>query len=112
MREFLSSKIHKAYVTKANLNYMGSISIDENLIEKAGLQPYQKVLIVSNTSGARLETYVIASKERGEIQMNGACSHLIKIGEEIIILGFCFSEKSITPRVILVDKNNRFLKYL
>jgi len=112
MREFLTSKIHKAYVTKADLNYMGSITVDEELMKKANLLPYQKVLVVSNTSGARLETYLMPGKEKGEIQMNGACSHLIKVGEEILILGFSFLEKSEKPRVILVDKQNRFCQYL
>lgn len=113
MRFVLRSKIHKATVTEANLNYIGSITIDESLIEKAGFWAGEKVLVVSNTSGARLETYVIAGKrDSGVICMNGAASHLIKVGEEIIVMGFELTDKPIKPKNILVDKNNRFVKYL
>ncbi len=86
MRFILRSKIHKARVTEADLSYVGSITIDEELIEKVGFGPGEKVLVVSNTSGARLETYVISGKKgSGVICMNGATAHLIKKGEEIII---------------------------
>lgn len=113
MRWILRSKIHKATVTEANLNYIGSITIDEDLIEKTGLWPGEKVLVVSNTTGARLETYVIVG-ERGSgiICMNGATAHLIKTGEEIIIMGFELTDKPIEPKNILVDRSNKFVKYL
>lgn len=113
MRWILRSKIHKANVTEADLNYIGSITIDEDLIEKVGFWPGEKVLIVSNTSGARLETYVIVGKRNsGIICMNGAAAHLIKVGEEIIIMGFELTDKPIKVKNILVDKNNKFVKYL
>ncbi len=113
MRFVLRSKIHKATVTETNLNYIGSITIDEDLIEKAGFWPGEKVLVVSNTSGARLETYIIpGERNSGKICMNGAASHLIKEGEEIIIMGFELTDKPIKPKIILVDKKNRFVKYL
>jgi len=113
MRFMLRSKIHKATVTETNLNYIGSITIDEDLIEKAGFWPGEKVLVVSNTSGARLETYVIpGERNSGKICMNGAASHLIKVGEEIIIMGFELTDKPIKPKIVLVDKKNRFVKYL
>ena len=113
MKWVLSSKIHKATVTNADLDYIGSITIDEDLIEKVGLWPGERVLVVSNTSGARLETYVIVG-ERGSgiICMNGASSHLIKVGEEIIITGFELTDKPIEPKIILVDKNNKFVRFL
>jgi len=113
MRFVLRSKIHKAIVTEANLNYIGSITIDEDLIDKAGFWPGEKVLVVSNTSGARLETYIIAG-ERGSgiICMNGASAHLIKTGEEIIIMGFELTDKPIKPKNILVNRKNKFIKYL
>lgn len=111
MRWVLRSKIHKAIVTDGNLNYIGSITIDKELIEKAGFVEGEKVLVVSNTTGARVETYIIAGK-KGEICMNGASAHLIKVGEEIIIMGFELSDKPIKPKNILVDKNNKFVKYL
>jgi len=81
MRWVLRSKIHKATVTEANLNYLGSITIDEDLIEKAGFWRGEKVLVASNASGARLETYIISGKRKsGAVCMNGAAAHLIKAG--------------------------------
>ena len=113
MRWVLRSKIHKATVTDANVAYVGSITIDEALIERVGLWPGEKVLVVSNTSGARLETYVIAgARDSGVINMNGAAAHLIKRGEEIIIIGFELTERPITPRQILVDQDNRYVRDL
>jgi aspartate 1-decarboxylase len=113
MRWILRSKIHKATVTEADLNYIGSITIDEDLMEKAGFWPGEKVLVVSNTSGERLETYVIVGKkDTGIICMNGASAHLIKVGEEIIIMGFELTKKPIKSKNILVDKNNKFVRYL
>lgn len=113
MRWYLRSKIHKATVTEANLEYVGSITIDKDLLDKSGLNPGEKVLVVSNTSGSRLETYVIeGNPNSGVICMNGAAAHLIKKGEEIIIMGFELSKKPIIPSCIFVDKNNKFLGYL
>ena len=114
MREVLQSKIHKATVTEANLSYLGSVTIDEDLLEKADLWEGQKVLIVSNTSGARLETYVLRGKRHsGVICINGAAAHLIKKGEEVIIIGFQLSRTpNPEPRCLLVDNQNKFIKYL
>src|SRR5574342_1179944 len=113
MRFVLRSKIHKATVTEANIDYIGSITIDEDLLDKVGLWVGEKVLVSSNTSGARLETYVISGKRgSGVICMNGACAHLIKRGEEIIIMGFELTNKKNKPKVILVDSKNKFVKYL
>lgn len=113
MRWFLHAKIHKAIVTEANLDYIGSITIDESLLEKSGLQAGEKVLVVSNNTGTRLETYIISGlKNSGIICMNGASAHLIKKGEEIIIMGFELSDKTVPAKNILVDKNNQFVKYL
>ena len=113
MRFVLRSKIHKATVTEADLEYEGSITIDQSLMKLAGFIPGEKVLVVSNTSGARLETYVISGKENsGVICMNGAAAHLIKKGEEIIIMGFELSDKSLMVKNILVDRENRFVSFL
>ena len=113
MRWVLRSKIHKATVTEANLKYVGSITIDEDLVERAGLIEGERVLVTSNTSGSRLETYVIVGERgSGMICMNGAAAHLITAGEEIIIMGFELSESPITPKLILVDQENRFVRYL
>lgn len=113
MKSFLHAKIHKAIVTEANLEYVGSITIDEELMDKVGILPGEKVLVANNTNGARLETYVIAGKKNsGLICMNGATAHLIKVGDEIVIMAFEFSDEPIISKNILVDKNNKFKKYL
>jgi aspartate 1-decarboxylase len=113
MRWVLRSKIHKATVTEANLNYVGSITIDKDLLERVGLWPGEKVLVVSNTSGARLETYVIVGARYSRtICMNGAAAHLIRVGEEIIIMGFELTDKPVEPRAILVDRENKFVTLL
>jgi aspartate 1-decarboxylase len=113
MRILLKSKIHKAIVTESNLDYIGSITIDKKLMELADIWAGEKVLVCSNATGARLETYVIAGEENsGKICMNGASAHLIKQGEEIIIMAFEASDLPIAPKIILVDKNNKFVKYL
>jgi aspartate 1-decarboxylase len=113
MRWLMRSKIHNATVTEANLAYIGSITIDEELMDLVGLWPGEKVLVVSNTSGARLETYVIAGARGSSVMaMNGAAAHLIGIGEQIIVMGFELSAAPVTPSAILVDRKNRFVRFL
>ncbi|MEZ5525171.1 MAG: aspartate 1-decarboxylase [Pseudomonadales bacterium] len=113
MRSVLKSKIHKATVTEANLEYVGSITIDRDLIEAVDLWPNERVMVVSNTTGARLETYVIAGpRGSGAICVNGAAAHLINEGEEVIIMGFELVKEPIEPKVILVDQQNRLVKHL
>ncbi|MDI6765624.1 MAG: aspartate 1-decarboxylase [Bacteroidota bacterium] len=112
MRTYLKSKIHNAKVTEANLKYVGSITIDEALMKKADISEYEKVLVVDNTNGNRLETYVIKGKKNsGKICMNGAAAHLIKKGDEIIIMTFQISTKPLKPKIIIVDKHNKFIDY-
>ena len=113
MRWLMRSKIHNATVTEADVNYVGSISIDEDLIERAGFWPGEKVLVVSNTSGARLETYIIPGERgSGVIGMNGAAAHLIRAGEQVIIIGFELADKPIEQTAILVDDENRWVRDL
>jgi aspartate 1-decarboxylase len=113
MRLILNAKIHKAVVTEADINYIGSITIDKSLLRKVDLWPYEKVLVVSNTSGHRLETYVLEGEEdSGLVCMNGAAAHLIQRGEEIIIMSFVQTSIPTNPTSILVDRNNKFIKYL
>ena len=113
MRWVMRSKIHKATVRQADVNYVGSITIDEDLMDRAGLWPHEKVLVVSNTSGARLETYTIPGERgSGVINMNGAAAHLIKAGEEIIIIGFELTDQPVAARQILVDGDNRYVRDL
>ncbi len=113
MRIYLRSKIHKATVTDADLHYVGSITIDEALMDKADLAEYERVLVVSNTNGQRLETYVIKGpRGSGAIEMNGAAAHLIQKGHEIIIMAFEVTDSPPVPRNVLVDRNNAFVRYL
>ena len=113
MRWMLRSKIHQATVTEADLQYVGSITIDEELMDMVGLIPGERVLVVSNTSGARLETYTIPGpRGAGDVCMNGAAAHLIKKGDEIIIMGFELVEKPVESKQIVVGKHNEFLRYL
>ena len=113
MRQLLRAKIHKATVTEADLTYIGSITIDADLLELVDLWPGEKVLVVSNTSGERLETYVIEGERgSGAIKMNGAAAHRIRVGDEIIIIAFGISDEPIEAKQILVDADNRFVQNL
>ncbi len=113
LREVLIGKIHNATVTGAEVEYVGSIGIDSDLVEKADLWPGQKVLVVSNTTGERLETYIIPeSAGSGAITMRGGAARRIGKGEEIIILGFALSDEPLEAKAALVDSENRFVRYL
>ena len=113
MRWYLRSKLHQATVTEADLHYVGSITIDLDLIERCGLHVGEKVLVVSNTTGARLETYVIAGERgSGVIGMNGAAAHLIRVGEEIIVMGFELSDSPVEAVILLLDSDNRVARRL
>ena len=83
------SKIHKATVTEANLNYVGSVTIDKDLLEASGILPHEKVQIVNNNNGARLETYVIeGARGSGVICLNGAAARLVQPGDVVIIIAY------------------------
>jgi len=113
LRSYMHAKIHKATVTCANLNYVGSVTIDKDLLDKTGMHVGEKVLIVDNTNGARLETYIIeGNRGSGAIEINGAAAHLVKQGDEVIIIAFALSDEPISPKAILVDSDNRFVRYL
>ena len=113
MRWYLRSKIHRATVTEAEIDYIGSITIDKELMEKAGFEKGEKVAVWDITNGERLETYVIIGKRNsGIICMNGAAARKIKKGDKVIIAGFELANRKIKPKIILVDKNNKFVKYL
>lgn len=113
MRTFLRAKIHKAIVTEADVSYVGSITIDEDLLDKVDMREGEKVLVANNTSGARLETYILpGEKGSGRICMNGASAHLMRVGEEIVIMAFEVSDNHIKPKNILVDRSNKFVKFL
>ena len=113
MRWYLRSKIHKATVTEARIDYLGSITIDKELIEKAGFEKGEKVSVWDITNGERLETYVIeGERNSGVICMNGAAAKKIRKGDKVIIAGFELSEKRTEPKILLVDEKNRFARYL
>ncbi len=113
LRSVLSAKIHKATVTQADPDYVGSITIDKDLIEKVDMWHNEKVLVASNTSGNRLETYVLEGERgSGKICMNGPAAHLIAAGEEVVIMAFQQTAEPIDPKVILVDKDNNFVRFL
>ncbi len=111
LRTLLKSKIHRATVTEANLEYMGSITLPKKLMKAVDLWSGEQVLVVSNTSGKRLWTYAIEGNDEHHICMNGASAHLIKKGEQIIIMAFAQSEIPIKPKNVLVDEKNNFVKY-
>ena len=105
------SKIHRATVTEANLNYMGSITIDEALMEKAHILPNERVQVVDNNNGARLETYVIPGpKGSGVICLNGAAARCAQPGDTVIIMAYAWMDEAEArkhkPTVVMVDEKN------
>ncbi len=107
----LKSKIHRVQVTEANLEYIGSITIDEDLIEASGILPNEKVTVVDNTNGARLETYVIPGKRgSGCICINGAAAHLVHVGDTVIIMAYAWMSeeeaRTFKPKVIFPENNH------
>lgn len=111
-RTMMKSKIHRATVTEANLNYIGSITIDEDLMETADLLENEKVQIVNNNNGARLETYVIPGpRGSGVICLNGAAARLVQPGDHVIIISYALMSaeelRSHKPTVVFVDESNR-----
>lgn len=113
MRWVLRSKLHNGRVTDANVAYVGSIEIDEDLVDAVGLWVGERVLVVSNDTGARLETYVIAGERgSGTISMNGAAARLIGAGEQVIVMGFELASAPVAPKVALLDDQNRIVRWL
>lgn len=111
MREFLRAKIHRATITEADLEYMGSVTIDVELMDRIDLAPYEKVLIVDNTNGSRIETYAIPGEAgSGVVCINGAAAHLVQRGDQVIIMAFELSDTPIKPKQILVDEQNRYVR--
>jgi len=113
--KLLKSKIHRAAVTDANLNYEGSITIDQDLMDAAGLIPYEKVLVVNLQNGSRLETYTVPGEPgKGEICIMGAAAHLVQTGDLLIIMAFAdLKPKELAdfqPKIVMVDQKNRPVK--
>ena len=107
----LNSKIHRAVVTQADLNYVGSITIDQNILDEVGMLPNEKVHIVNNNNGARFETYIIAGERgSGVICVNGAAARLVQRGDIVIILSYAYvmneEAKTHRPTVAIMNADN------
>ena len=114
-RQLLNSKIHRAVVTEANLDYIGSISIDENLMDAASIVEWEKVQVLDITNGSRLETYAIkAPRGSGEICINGAAAHLINSGDLVILCTYVILNgeevKEHIPKIVHVNSDNEIVK--
>jgi len=112
LRTMMKSKIHRATVTQADLHYVGSVTVDEDLLDAADLLPGELVHIVDVTNGARLETYTIAGERgSGVIGINGAAAHLVHPGDIVILIGYaqCTTEEAreLLPSVVFVDADNK-----
>ncbi|MEJ5053149.1 aspartate 1-decarboxylase [Sphingobacterium sp. MYb382] len=113
--EVMKSKIHRARVTQAELNYVGSITIDEDLMDAANIIANEKVQIVNNNNGARLETYVIPGERgTGTICLNGAAARLVQVGDIVIIISYAHmtpeEAKSHKPSLVFPDDNNKLIR--
>lgn len=111
-REMLKSKIHRATVTGANVDYEGSIKIDEDLLREANILPGEKVLVINLNNGSRVETYAILGESgTGEVSVNGGAALFSKAGDKVIIMSFCLVDekelKVYNPKVVLVDEKNQ-----
>jgi aspartate 1-decarboxylase len=111
-RKLLRGKIHRAIVTGADLHYEGSVTIDEDLLERAGMMSHEAVQVWNVTNGERFETYVICGRRgSGVVCVNGAAAHRVRRGDLVIIAAFSWMDereaRSWKPRVVFVDENNR-----
>jgi aspartate 1-decarboxylase len=113
LRCILRAKIHIATVTESNLLYEGSITIDKAILKKAGILPYEQVMVSNLNNGERLDTYVIPGKE-GEICLNGPTARKGVVGDKVIIFSYSYVEdnklKRFKPRIVLLDEKNKILK--
>jgi len=112
LRNMCKGKIHRATVTGADVDYEGSVTIDENLLEASGILPYEKVEIYNVTNGNRLETYAITGERgKGDICLNGAAAHLVDPGDLVIICHYALMDdaeaRALKPKLVFVDSKNR-----
>lgn len=113
MRSVLRGKIHRAVVTQADPDYVGSIIIDQALLDDADIWPGERVLISDVNNGARFETYAVSGKAgSGVICVNGAAARLVRVGDKVIIMAFELTDHLIEPRIVLVDEQNHKTKIL
>jgi aspartate 1-decarboxylase len=113
----MKGKIHRATVTEANLNYVGSITIDEEILEKVDILPNERVQVVNNNNGARLETYVIPGERgSGVICLNGAAARKVQPGDQVIIMSYVMLEEEEArkhqPKIAIMDENNRIVELI
>ncbi len=113
--EVLLGKIHRATITEANLNYMGSITIDMDLVDAAGMVEGQRVQIVNNNNGERIETYIIPGERgSGKVCLNGAAARRAQVGDNVIIIAYAYATpeeaKTVKPKVVFVDEENKIMK--
>ena len=111
----MHGKLHRATVTEANLNYMGSITIDQDLLDAAGILPGELVQITNNNNGARLETYTIPGKRgSGVVCLNGAAARCTQVGDIVIIMAYAQMDekeaRALQPKVVMMDEHNRPMK--
>lgn len=112
LRTMMHGKIHRATVTDANIDYVGSITLDPDLIEAAGMLPHEQVHVVDIDNGARFETYVIeGTRGSGDVILNGAAARLVTRGDKVIVISYAQmtdeEARSLRPKVVLVDESNR-----
>ena len=113
LRIICKSKIHHAVVTGADVDYVGSIGIDAGLMRLTDIVEGEQVAVWNLNNGQRIETYAIALPEgSGQIVVNGAAAHHFRPGDKAIIVAFCLADEPVTPRMIVVDGQNRFMKNL
>ena len=109
----LKSKIHRATVTEADVNYIGSITIDRDLIDRTGLLLGELVHVWNVDNGERFETYVLeGERHSGVIIVNGAAAHRVNVGHRVIITAFCLTDEPVQAKAILVDEQNRYVRDL
>ena len=111
-KTMMNGKIHRATVTQADLNYVGSITIDEDILDAVGIEANEKVAIVNNNNGARFETYVIkGARGSGVVCLNGAAARMVQQGDIVIIMSYVLVDaeeaKNHVPKVAIMDENNR-----
>ncbi|MGM8211594.1 aspartate 1-decarboxylase [Virgibacillus sp. W0430] len=116
-RTLMKAKIHRARITEANLNYVGSVTIDQNILEKVDIIPHEKVQIVNNNNGARLETYVIPGERgSGVVCLNGAAARLVQKGDTVIIIAYAIvPNEALTtfkPKVAIMNEENEIEQML
>jgi aspartate 1-decarboxylase len=110
-RQLLKSKIHRATVTEANVDYVGSVTIDQTLLDRVDIWPGELVHVWNCSNGERFETYALSgTANSGIICLNGAAALKVNVGDKVIIAAFALTEKPIRAKVILVDENNKFTK--